>query len=310
MSENRFTAYDCRHYGQTVQKRIGNRTKSLYDEICKKGNELGAMSYYLPRESNAATVQITRGIPYAVTFTTASGLRSFMYKNAETFDGVIFMKEINLPKDDDAICASVAVGESRFVAFNTGDPAQTRLGRMTRCLYDSIMYQGKQMGAISYYLPRESTMATVQITPEIPYLVSFVTPKGLRVLVYKNASTWDGVILVKEEQLPKEGAVPELITVAEETVTQPSVSETASTMEEKAKEWWAKYWPTLEAEIDFVGGKEAVSLDNKVYRIPDKGIFPYIKQYIETASKGSYTLDSIDDDLNGLAVPVFHEAAV
>lgn len=175
-----------------------------------------------------------------------------------------------------------------------------RIARVTQSLYSQLTSISSKIGAMSYYLPHSTEWETASYTRGIPYLVTFVTRQGLKCFLFENCMNTDTVRCIKEVYLLKEETVP-VLNVTDEEQKKPKPEPKA--MESIAQEWWSKYWPKLQAEIEFVNGSQAVSLGDD-YRIADAGILPYVKKYLETATKGLYTFDSIDDDLIGLVVPV------
>jgi hypothetical protein len=180
-------------------------------------------------------------------------------------------------------------------------PSDKRITNVQKSLERLIGETASEVGAFTYYLPCCDARQTAQFKRGIPYLVSFATKTGLRCFLFENCQNSDTVRRLKEVYLLNEACVP-----VEEKKADVSEETPKATIEEISKEWWVKYWPKLEGEISFVNGRKEITLDGK-YRIPSADIFPFVKQYLETATKGSYTFDSINDDLIGLAIPVMKE---
>lgn len=182
--------------------------------------------------------------------------------------------------------------------MNTRDK---RIAAVTQSLYRKLTEISSEIGAFTYYLPCQNEWFTAQYKRGIPYVVTFATKQGLRCFLFENSQNSDTVRCLKEVYLLDEECV-----LAEEKKTEAKIEAPKATIEELSKEWWVKNWPALEGEINFVNGRKEITLGEK-YRIPTADILPFVKQYLETATKGSYTFDSINEDLIGLAVPVIKE---
>lgn len=182
-----------------------------------------------------------------------------------------------------------------------------RISNVTRSLFAEVCRLASSIGAVSYYLPREDPGHTAEMQRGIPYLVTFITKAGMRCYLFENCLNSDTVRVLKEVYLTGEPAgVPETADAQQEAKAE-AEAEPEKSVEAIAQEWWTKNWSELEATIDASGGQVEIVLDTEKYRIPCEEIAPFVKQYLETATKGAFTLDSINEDLIGLVVPVFKE---
>lgn len=178
-----------------------------------------------------------------------------------------------------------------------------RIAAVTKSLYNTLNSIAVKIGAFNYYLPGENEWQTAQYKRGIPYCVTFSTKTGLRCFLLENCQNSDTVRVLKEVYLLNEECVPE-----EQNKEEPKGETSSETsMEDISKDWWSRNWPKLEEEISLVDGRREITLSQEKYRIPSQEILPFVKKYLEDATKGSYTFDGIDEDLIGLAVPVMTE---